>query len=60
MDFAIYRWDGLKSFLSESRTPIYCEKDGPTKGFKRSYNNLHFYWVLGAGHFVSFPFYSLF
>ncbi|XP_057538139.1 serine carboxypeptidase-like 51 [Amaranthus tricolor] len=48
------KWDGLKSFLSESRTPIYCEKDGPTKGFKRSYNNLHFYWVLGAGHFVPF------
>uniref|UniRef100_A0A452YKX4 Uncharacterized protein n=1 Tax=Aegilops tauschii subsp. strangulata TaxID=200361 RepID=A0A452YKX4_AEGTS len=22
-----------------------------TKAFVRSYKNLHFYWILGAGHF---------
>lgn len=46
------KWEGLKNFLSESRTPLYCENDGGTKGFLRSYKNLHFYWILGAGHFV--------
>uniref|UniRef100_A0A803N6G8 Carboxypeptidase n=1 Tax=Chenopodium quinoa TaxID=63459 RepID=A0A803N6G8_CHEQI len=46
------KWEGLKSFLSESRTPLYCDSEAGTKGFYRSYKNLHFYWILGAGHFV--------
>ncbi|XP_074290019.1 serine carboxypeptidase-like 51 [Silene latifolia] len=46
------KWDGLKTFLSEERTPLYCEADKGTKGFRRSYKNFHFYWILGAGHFV--------
>ncbi|KAI3997175.1 hypothetical protein MKX01_009019 [Papaver californicum] len=47
------KWEGLKSFLSLDRKPLYCENDATTtKGFVRSYKNLHFYWILGAGHFV--------
>ncbi|XP_034689046.1 serine carboxypeptidase-like 51 isoform X2 [Vitis riparia] len=46
------KWDGLKEFLSMKRTPLYCGGGGGTKGFTKSYKNLHFYWILGAGHFV--------
>ncbi|KAF8022397.1 hypothetical protein BT93_F0052 [Corymbia citriodora subsp. variegata] len=46
------KWEGLKTFLSMERTPLYCGTGTVTKGFKRSYQNLHFYWILGAGHFV--------
>lgn len=46
------KWDGLKEFLSMKRTPLYCGGEGGTKGFTKSYKNLHFYWILGAGHFV--------
>ena len=33
---------------------MYCEKERITKGFTKSYKNLHFYWILGAGHFVRY------
>ncbi|XP_062016044.1 serine carboxypeptidase-like 51 isoform X1 [Rosa rugosa] len=46
------KWDGLQQFLNKSRTPLYCGNDRFTGGFTRSYKNLHFYWILGAGHFV--------
>ncbi|KAM5584312.1 serine carboxypeptidase-like 51 [Rosa sericea] len=46
------KWDGLQQFLNQSRTPLYCGSDRFTRGFTRSYKNLHFYWILGAGHFV--------
>lgn len=47
------RWEGLKSFLDLSRTPIYCgDATKTTKGFSKSYKNLNFYWILEAGHFV--------
>lgn len=46
------KWDGLRSFLSMDRTPIYCGQEKMTKGYFKSYRNLHFYWILGAGHFV--------
>lgn len=46
------KWDGLQQFLNKSRTPLFCGSDRFTKGFTRSYKNLHFYWILGAGHFV--------
>lgn len=46
------KWDGLQKFLSTERTPLFCGNDKITKGFKKSYKNLHFYWILGAGHFV--------
>ncbi|KAM0949481.1 putative carboxypeptidase C [Dioscorea sansibarensis] len=48
------KWDGLKDFNKLMRTPVYCgsNKDGETKGFMKSYQNFHFYWILGAGHFV--------
>ncbi|KAL2239887.1 serine carboxypeptidase-like 51 [Sesamum indicum] len=46
------KWDGLKSFLSMDRTPIYCGDSKMTKGFTKSYRNFNFYWILGAGHFV--------
>ncbi|CAL9126810.1 unnamed protein product [Musa textilis] len=52
--YFLFRWDGLKNFNSMDRKPIYCsgEEAGVTKGFLKSYHNLHFYWILGAGHFV--------
>ncbi|KAI7729703.1 hypothetical protein M8C21_012381, partial [Ambrosia artemisiifolia] len=46
------KWDGLKTFLNTDRTPLYCGDDLITKGFTKSYRNLHFYWILEAGHFV--------
>ncbi|XP_031485824.1 serine carboxypeptidase-like 51 [Nymphaea colorata] len=45
------KWTGLKNFTRSRRTPLYCGQAG-TKGFYKSYQNLHFYWILGAGHFV--------
>ncbi|KAF5447609.1 hypothetical protein F2P56_033149 [Juglans regia] len=46
------KWEGLQKFLSIDRTPLYCGDKERTKGFTKSYKNLHFYWILGAGHFV--------
>lgn len=46
------KWEGLKTFLNMERNPIYCGGDKVTKAFTKSYKNLHFYWILGAGHFV--------
>ncbi|KAL6537977.1 hypothetical protein OROHE_012264 [Orobanche hederae] len=46
------KWDGLKTFLAMERTPIYGEGDKVTKGFTKSYRNLHLHEILGAGHFV--------
>ncbi|VFQ77817.1 unnamed protein product [Cuscuta campestris] len=46
------KWVGLKEFLSLGRSPIHCGGDKTTRGFFRSYRNLHFYWILGAGHYV--------
>ncbi|XP_048235854.1 serine carboxypeptidase-like 51 isoform X2 [Ricinus communis] len=47
------KWDGLKNFLKQERTPLYCKNDNTTtKGFRSSYKNLSFFWVMGAGHFV--------
>ncbi|KAK1261218.1 Serine carboxypeptidase-like 51 [Acorus gramineus] len=45
------KWEGLKNFTNLERTPLYCGSDD-TKGFTRSYQNFHFYWILVAGHFV--------
>ncbi|KAG0524078.1 hypothetical protein BDA96_07G178900 [Sorghum bicolor] len=50
------KWDGLNSFLSAPRTPIYCDNEGQsgtrTQAFVKSYKNLNFYWILEAGHMV--------
>ncbi|CAN6469659.1 unnamed protein product [Victoria cruziana] len=46
------KWNGLKGFNDGNRTALYCEQGDQTKGFYKSYQNLHFYWILGAGHFV--------
>ncbi|KAJ7981081.1 Carboxypeptidase [Quillaja saponaria] len=46
------KWEGLQSFLTKDRTPLYCGSDKTTQGFYKAYKNLHFYWILGAGHFV--------
>ncbi|CAL9167718.1 unnamed protein product [Musa hybrid cultivar] len=47
------KWKGLKQFNSMDRKPLYCHGgEQITKGFLKSYQNLHFYWILGAGHFV--------
>lgn len=45
------KWQGLQEFNSIRRTPLYCN-GSETKGFVKSYKNLRFFWVLGAGHFV--------
>ncbi|TVU50295.1 hypothetical protein EJB05_01661 [Eragrostis curvula] len=48
------KWDGLNNFTSSPRTPIYCNEEGQTgtQAFVKSYKNLKFYWILGAGHMV--------
>lgn len=46
------KWKGLQKFLNKERTPLLCGGDQITKGFLKSYQNLQFYWILGAGHFV--------
>ncbi|XP_008780195.2 serine carboxypeptidase-like 51 [Phoenix dactylifera] len=46
------KWEGMKDFNNLERKPLYCNDDGATRGFVKSYKNLHFYWILGAGHFV--------
>ncbi|THU54118.1 hypothetical protein C4D60_Mb10t21640 [Musa balbisiana] len=48
------KWEGLKTFNNMDRKPLYCDTEGMavTKGFLKSYHNFHFYWILGAGHFV--------
>ncbi|KAK7261288.1 hypothetical protein RIF29_27597 [Crotalaria pallida] len=46
------KWEGLPNFLGKDRTPLYCGREKSTKGFYKSHKNLHFYWILGAGHFV--------
>ncbi|VFQ71537.1 unnamed protein product [Cuscuta campestris] len=46
------KWKGLKAFLRKERTPLYCGGKGSTKAFTKSYSNLNFYWIIGAGHFV--------
>jgi len=48
------KWDGLSNFINSPRTPIYCSKEGQsgTQAFVKSYKNLKFYWILGAGHMV--------
>ncbi|CAL0324198.1 unnamed protein product [Lupinus luteus] len=46
------KWEGLPKFLGKDRIPLYCGSDKSTKGFYKSFKNLHFYWILGAGHFV--------
>ncbi|KAI4322343.1 hypothetical protein L6164_022048 [Bauhinia variegata] len=46
------KWEGVQNFLGKDRTVIHCGSDLTIKGYYRSYKNLHFYWILGAGHFV--------
>ncbi|CAL4939773.1 unnamed protein product [Urochloa decumbens] len=46
------KWDGIKTFLSLPRQSLYCGDSKGTKSFVRSYKNLQFYWILGAGHYV--------
>ncbi|GLJ05095.1 hypothetical protein SUGI_0010830 [Cryptomeria japonica] len=45
------KWKGLAEFNSKKRTPLYCN-GSQTYGFIKSYSNLQFFWILGAGHFV--------
>ncbi|XP_024312459.1 serine carboxypeptidase-like 51 [Brachypodium distachyon] len=51
------KWDGLTNFLRVPRQPLYhCESSihcsSAIKAYVRSYENLHFYWILGAGLMV--------
>ncbi|CAI0452735.1 unnamed protein product [Linum tenue] len=45
------KWKELSNFTATRRSALYCGEGG-TKGFLKSYKNLHFYWILGAGHFI--------
>ncbi|KAL8130107.1 hypothetical protein V2J09_019262 [Rumex salicifolius] len=47
------QWGGLKSFQRLNRTALSCQGNTVTKAFAKSFRNFHFYWILGAGHFVS-------
>ncbi|XP_011629329.1 serine carboxypeptidase-like 51 isoform X1 [Amborella trichopoda] len=47
------KWGGLEGFNKGERRALNCTGRGQnTMGFFKSYANLHFYWILGAGHFV--------
>ncbi|GER39706.1 serine carboxypeptidase-like 51 [Striga asiatica] len=48
------KWEGLQNFMSTARTPIAYTSNGQGMlfGFEKSHENLSFYWILGAGHFV--------
>lgn len=48
------KWGDLKNFTSSPRVPLYCNGDeaAGTQAFVKSYKNLKFYWILGAGHMV--------
>uniref|UniRef100_A0A0D9VUU6 Carboxypeptidase n=1 Tax=Leersia perrieri TaxID=77586 RepID=A0A0D9VUU6_9ORYZ len=47
------KWSGLHDFLIMPRSPLhFCHPYYLTNAFVRSYKNLNFYWVLGAGHMV--------
>lgn len=45
------KWEGLKQFNKQARTPLYCNSSS-TKAFVKKHKNLSFYWILKAGHFV--------
>jgi serine carboxypeptidase 1 len=51
--FINLRWDGINTFLSLPRQSLHCGPSKGTKGFVRSYKNLQFYWILGAGQYLS-------
>nr|GMD67271.1 serine carboxypeptidase-like 51 [Ipomoea batatas] len=53
------KWEGLKTFKSIDRTPMYCGNDQTTRGFTKSYKNLHFYWILGADTTEDAGFYTI-
>ncbi|KAK4286397.1 hypothetical protein QN277_002957 [Acacia crassicarpa] len=46
------KWEGLPKFLRKERRALYCGSETKTKGFVKSYKNLRFYWIVGAGHMV--------
>ncbi|XP_065867738.1 serine carboxypeptidase-like 51 [Euphorbia lathyris] len=46
------KWKGIQDFLKKKRSPLFCGQNRKTRGFIKSYQNLNFYWILGAGHFV--------
>lgn len=58
--FLHFRWDGLHKFLSLPRKTLhYFHPYYLTNAFVRSYKNLNFYWILGAGHMVNVPMHIL-
>ncbi|XP_073105800.1 serine carboxypeptidase-like 51 isoform X1 [Elaeis guineensis] len=46
------KWEGLEYFTTSGRYALYCDNNEDTKAYIESYQNLRFYWILGAGHFV--------
>ncbi|CAH8284694.1 unnamed protein product [Eruca vesicaria subsp. sativa] len=51
-----HKWEGIQEFKKMDIEPLYCENDRErTRGFTKSFKNLHFYWILGAGHFQHVP-----
>lgn len=44
-------WDGMKSFNTAKKSPIYAPTEGLNTGaFYKSYQNLEFYYIMRAGH----------
>ncbi|CAN1197969.1 Serine carboxypeptidase-like 51 [Linum perenne] len=50
------KWKEVSNFTGSKRKALYCGGGegggGSTKAFVKTYKNLHFYWILGAGHFI--------
>lgn len=44
-------WSGSKSFYQANKTPLRSSY-GHTVGFVKNSKNLHFYWILNAGHMI--------
>jgi len=44
------QWSGSAGWLNASRSPIVINRI--IEGYKKSYQNLHFYWLLRSGHMV--------
>eukprot|EP01138_Halocafeteria_seosinensis_P012012 gb/GECG01012276.1/.p1 GENE.gb/GECG01012276.1/~~gb/GECG01012276.1/.p1 ORF type:complete len:481 (+),score=49.98 gb/GECG01012276.1/:1-1443(+) len=46
-------WDGMKSFNTAKKTPVYAPTEGSNTGaFYKNYETLHFYYIMRAGHMV--------
>lgn len=45
------QWSGAQQWLSAERSPVVI--DGIIEGYKKTYRNFYFYWLLRSGHMVN-------